>query len=184
MGGTGGLPKIREKKAESPEGEPKEASTQTEAEKPIAEVVTPAHNERKLTEYDLPKEFVEEYSLELALLYCQDEIDIKKLAEKYGSRHKRRYSFPELENSHINRRLFAQAVDHEGGVYINYNEETGRLYPSVHFSSTSKELAEKMMPLFCYKELPQPKYDKGHPEHAPDYPYKKAPPQPSTSFIC
>lgn len=97
----------------------KEGLTQIETEKePAVEGEIPTHIEQKLAEYNIPKEYIEKYSLELALLYCQPKVDVKALAKRYGSKIGKYHSFPELENSPINRACFANNVQCEGGIRI------------------------------------------------------------------
>jgi len=138
------------------------------------EALTDLDVERKLSEFNIPHEFVEKYGLELALLYCQPKIDAKVIYEKLGLKLDGDYSFPELENSNINRAAFADSVQCEGGVYIRRIEEDkahDKIYrylrPSIQFTNTSKELAEKIS-ANMNRPLPKPRIYP-NPLHTPAY---------------
>ena len=154
------MPKEASTQIETEVSEPKETETDSDVEVKEAKMEIPEDVERKLEEYDIPKEFVEKYGLKLAEYYCQEKIDSGKLAEYYGSElgkhyHIKNYSFPALENSHAFRERYAQAIEDEGGIYMNFNKKRRIIFPSIEYSNTSKELIEKTISLMR-DELPEP----------------------------
>jgi len=94
--------------------------------------------------------FAECYGRGIADYYFQDKIEIRKLAELFGIKLKKHYSFPMLENNLLCRFDFARLIDTEGSIrIIRHRHAEGNkiryyLSPEIQLVNTSKELAEDM----------------------------------------
>jgi len=149
------------------ENTPKEALMQIEIEHKRAEFVERYGLEigNQVTELFIP--VAEKYGKDVADVLSQEKIDKDMLAEKLGlkMRELEKYSFPELENSLINRIRFARDINTEGTICISpKNEKKGNyraFIPAIEYANTSKELTESMASWMGIKKLPKPQLKKG-----------------------
>jgi len=142
-----------------PAEQPKEALTQIDVERKRVEFAERYGLEFSNEVTELYKAVAGKYGKEVADYLSQDKIEIKKLAELYGIKLKHYYSFPELENSLINRLRFAQAIDEEGCIQIHCSkrgEKYHYLWPILTYVNTSKGLVERGAS-WMRSELPKPK---------------------------
>jgi len=138
----------------------KEALTQIDVERKHSEFVERYGLELANELIEHYKTFAEKYGKELADHLFQDKVEMEKVAKYYGSKLKKHYFFPMLENSLINRLRFARDIDTEGSICICHRKPEGKrgyyyLRPKIEYTNTSKGLAERMASWMKMK-LPKP----------------------------